>query len=206
MRPQLRSRIASRCSSRHRPLAQVRRLVRLELGAILGLHQRHAEHVDVIALPRALRIEQGGARDIVESLRWALCRTVSLDIGRHSLRALTRRIDKGDAGCRPESASASPDPGRRAGRDPPGRHHWACAWRYSDAASRCPTGCRSGAASISACANGTASVNGGPALEMRSAPLIFTQHFALFARQLQQRLEWRLIESVLRRHACPCDR
>ena len=32
---------------------------------------------------------------------------------------------------------------------------------------------RSGAAAISACANGTASVNGGPLLEIRSAPEIF---------------------------------
>src|SRR5215813_9989317 len=46
-------------------------LVRLEGLAVLILHQRHAEHVDAIALPRALRVEHEGARDVVIVLRLA---------------------------------------------------------------------------------------------------------------------------------------
>src|SRR6185312_11709368 len=53
----------------HRPLAQVLVLVGAELVAVLGLHQRHAELVDVVALPRALRVEQGRARNVIEALR-----------------------------------------------------------------------------------------------------------------------------------------
>src|SRR5580698_3661831 len=52
----------------HGPLLQVSRFVLLELLAVRGLHQRHAEHVDVIALARALRVEQGGAGHVIESL------------------------------------------------------------------------------------------------------------------------------------------
>ena len=60
---------------------------------------------------------------------------------------------------------------------------------------------RSGAAAISACANGTASVNGGPALEMRSEPLILTQQFSIAARQLEQLPERRLLQPLCGRHA-----
>jgi hypothetical protein len=49
----------------HRPAVEIGALVRLERFAVLGLHQRHAEHVQVIALARALRVEHRGARDIV---------------------------------------------------------------------------------------------------------------------------------------------
>ena len=44
---------------------QILRLVRLEGPAVLVLHQRHAEHVDAIALARAVGIEHESARDIV---------------------------------------------------------------------------------------------------------------------------------------------
>ena len=44
---------------------QVLRLVGLEGPAVLVLHQRHAEHVDAIALARAFGIEHESARDIV---------------------------------------------------------------------------------------------------------------------------------------------
>src|SRR3569833_526169 len=55
---------------RHGPLREVGTLVLLEFFAVGGLHQRHAEHVDVIALTRALRIDLGGARNVIESLGW----------------------------------------------------------------------------------------------------------------------------------------
>src|SRR5690242_17372743 len=50
---------------------EIFRLVRLERLAVLVLHQRHAEHVDAIALPRSLRVEHEGAGDIVIVLRLA---------------------------------------------------------------------------------------------------------------------------------------
>src|SRR5262249_31614621 len=49
----------------HRPAVEIRALVRLEISTVPGLHQRHAEHVEVIALPRALRVEDGRSRDVV---------------------------------------------------------------------------------------------------------------------------------------------
>ncbi len=45
-------------------------------------------------------------------------------------------------------------------------------------------------------ANGTASVNGGPAEETRSQPQTLTQHFSSRLHQLDQRLERKLIEAV----------
>ena len=46
-------------------LLQVLRLVGLERPAVLVLHQRHAEHVDAVALARAFGVEDKSARDIV---------------------------------------------------------------------------------------------------------------------------------------------
>src|SRR3954470_17457141 len=48
-----------------RILLEVPGLVRLEGCAVLGLHQRHAEHVDAVALTRALGIEDERARDVL---------------------------------------------------------------------------------------------------------------------------------------------
>src|SRR5262249_20906650 len=56
---------------REREFLEVFRLVRLEGLAVLVLHQRHAEHVDAIALPRSLRVKHEGAGDIVIVLRLA---------------------------------------------------------------------------------------------------------------------------------------
>src|SRR5580698_4060674 len=53
----------------HRKFLQVGRLVRFELLAVVGLHERHAEHVDVISLTRALCIEERRARNVLE---WVL--------------------------------------------------------------------------------------------------------------------------------------
>src|SRR5437588_11311696 len=50
---------------------EVFRLVRLERLAVLLLHQRHAEHVDAVALTRAFRIEHEGAGNVVVLLRGA---------------------------------------------------------------------------------------------------------------------------------------
>src|SRR4051812_49346050 len=45
----------------HRPLVQVAAFVGLELLAVLGLHQRHAELVEPVALAALLGVEDGGA-------------------------------------------------------------------------------------------------------------------------------------------------
>src|SRR5215211_3106248 len=45
----------------HRPLVEVGALVGLEAGAVFGLHQRHAELVQRIALARLLGVEDGRA-------------------------------------------------------------------------------------------------------------------------------------------------
>src|SRR3954454_24525857 len=50
---------------------EVFRLVRLEGLAVLVLHQRHAEHVDAVALPRALGVEHEGSRNVVVILLFA---------------------------------------------------------------------------------------------------------------------------------------
>src|SRR4029450_6587631 len=50
---------------RKRELLEVFRLVRLERLAVLVLHQRHAEHVDAVALARSLRVEHEGAGDVL---------------------------------------------------------------------------------------------------------------------------------------------
>src|SRR5258706_7661191 len=50
---------------RHRPLVQVSTLVRLETGAVLRLHQRHAEHVEVVAFARLVCVEHHGSGQIV---------------------------------------------------------------------------------------------------------------------------------------------
>src|SRR5581483_345324 len=129
----------------HRPLFEVSRLVLLELLAIRGLHQRHAEHVDVIALARALRIEQSGAGNVVEALgrldpiRWF---GLSHDSRFQMLGAPLprRRTGTGDGGCQPGFYAAETDPGPSMETSPPGRRRWACAWRCSDVASPCPTG------------------------------------------------------------------
>ena len=47
---------------------EVARLVGLERLAVLVLHQRHAEHVDAVALPRALGIEHERAGNVVVGL------------------------------------------------------------------------------------------------------------------------------------------
>src|SRR6185436_19394133 len=52
----------------HGELAQVLVFVRLEFLAVRRLHERHAELVDPVALPRTLRIEKRSARNIVEAL------------------------------------------------------------------------------------------------------------------------------------------
>src|SRR4051794_28240059 len=44
---------------------QILGLVRLEGFAVLVLHQRHAEHVDAVALTRAFGIENERARDVL---------------------------------------------------------------------------------------------------------------------------------------------
>src|SRR5262249_7593396 len=57
--------------TRERELLQVFRLVRLEGLAVRVLHQRHAEHVDAVALARSLRVEHEGAGNVVIVLRLA---------------------------------------------------------------------------------------------------------------------------------------
>src|SRR5262245_29037912 len=61
---------------RHWEFLQIGRLVRFELRAVLGLHQRHAEHVEVIALARTLHVEERRAGDVIELIlrsgRWSL--------------------------------------------------------------------------------------------------------------------------------------
>src|SRR5262249_9185467 len=44
---------------------EIFRLVCLERLAVLLLHQRHAEHVDAVALARALGVEHEGAGDVL---------------------------------------------------------------------------------------------------------------------------------------------
>ena len=53
-----------------RKLGRGSRLVVLERLAVLRLHQRHAEHVELIALARAVGVEHIGARDVVVVLCW----------------------------------------------------------------------------------------------------------------------------------------
>src|SRR5262245_34590043 len=50
---------------------EIFRLVGAERLAVLVLHQRHAEHVDAVALARALSVEHERARNIVVILRRA---------------------------------------------------------------------------------------------------------------------------------------
>jgi len=57
--------MASVCAGREIELLEVFRLVRLEGFAVLVLHQRHAEHVDAVALARALGVEDERAGDVV---------------------------------------------------------------------------------------------------------------------------------------------
>ena len=47
----------------HRPLVEVGALVRLEAGAVRGLHQRHAELVQVVALARLRRRRRSSCRE-----------------------------------------------------------------------------------------------------------------------------------------------
>src|SRR5713101_1368130 len=56
---------------------EVFRLVGLERLAVRLLHQRHAEHVDAVALARALGVEDEGAGDVVVVLRRAWHRLAS---------------------------------------------------------------------------------------------------------------------------------
>jgi hypothetical protein len=49
----------------HRPLVEVGALIGLEAGAVLGLHQRHAELVEVVAQARLLGIENRGAGNVL---------------------------------------------------------------------------------------------------------------------------------------------
>src|SRR6185503_18755503 len=48
-----------------KPLVEVFRLVVLERLAVLRLHQRHAEHVEMVAAARAVGVEHVGAGDVV---------------------------------------------------------------------------------------------------------------------------------------------
>src|SRR6516165_17462 len=52
-------------------LLQMLRLVRLERSAVLVLHQRHAEHVDAVALAGPFGIEYKSARNIVVIVSFA---------------------------------------------------------------------------------------------------------------------------------------
>src|ERR1700730_18347399 len=54
--------------------------VRLEGLAVFFLHQRHAEHVDAVSLPRSLGIEHERAGNVVVLLRRACHLTVSSTI------------------------------------------------------------------------------------------------------------------------------
>ena len=51
---------------RHGEAVEIGGLVRLEGGAVLGRYQRHAEHIEMIARARFLRIEQDRAGNVVE--------------------------------------------------------------------------------------------------------------------------------------------
>src|SRR6266566_1919789 len=57
---------------RQREAVQIRSLVLLEGLAILRLHQRHAEHIEMIALARSLRIEHERAGYVVVLFLWGL--------------------------------------------------------------------------------------------------------------------------------------
>src|SRR5690348_7627261 len=52
----------------HLPLVEIGALVSLEAGAVLGLHQGHAELVQPVALARLLRVEDDRAGDVSELL------------------------------------------------------------------------------------------------------------------------------------------
>src|SRR5262245_43484911 len=72
---------------RHIELLEILRFVRLERLAVLVLHQRHAEHVDAVALARALGVEYEGAGNVVIFLllagHWASPGTAGNDRRRH---------------------------------------------------------------------------------------------------------------------------
>jgi hypothetical protein len=57
--------MASVCSGETLNFLRYSPLVRLECFAVLLLHERHAEHVDGISLPRPFGVKDKGARDIV---------------------------------------------------------------------------------------------------------------------------------------------
>src|SRR5206468_10195939 len=122
-------------------LLEVFRLVRLEGFAVLVLHQRHAEHVDAVALARALGVEHEGAGDVVIVMlrachrRPPYCRPAppnrtpdaAPDIASHNissmrLRNVARRrglndsnSSKAASGCRPAAPFAPPGLARCAG-------------------------------------------------------------------------------------------
>src|SRR5262245_1421905 len=98
---------------RERKLLEVFRLVRLEGLAVRVLHQRHAEHVDAIALPRSLRVKHEGAGDIVIVLRLARHRllhprSVGFDI--YSSRCACNVSRRRALSCPGRAEGASRDP------------------------------------------------------------------------------------------------
>ena len=52
----------------HLPVVEIGALVGLEAGAVLGLHQRHAELIEPVALARLLGVEDGRAGNFIELL------------------------------------------------------------------------------------------------------------------------------------------
>src|SRR6516165_10507638 len=62
---------------RETELFQILRLVRLEGFAVIVLHQRHAEHIDAVALAGSLGIEHESARNIVVIVSFAGHRRLS---------------------------------------------------------------------------------------------------------------------------------
>src|SRR5262249_25176012 len=77
-------------------LLEIFRLVRLEGLAVLVLHQRHAEHVDAVALARALGVEHEGPRDVVVVVPRACHRVISVPAAvRPRNIVANRRVGKG---------------------------------------------------------------------------------------------------------------
>src|SRR5712672_3655947 len=142
---------------RERELLQVFGLVRLEVLAVLVLHQRHAEHVDAVSLARPLRVEHEGAGDVVIVVLRAwhrrhlhsfrrfngshiIAKQPVYSTGPRELRAVPPCITSNIAasGCRSAAAFAGPRSARSWGSCRPGGRRPAPPWACWGAASRCP--------------------------------------------------------------------
>src|SRR6516225_623969 len=147
----------------HRPLVQVGPLASLEPLPVLGLHQAHAELVQLVALLRALRREHPGAGYVIE-LRGVL-RHVASQYRRSGLSTSKRRCRSLVGAMRGMTSTRLPSSGM-----------WLFMFGCGQSV---PQMTRSGKVPTMWRANGTTSAySGGPEMDSRSAPLTLDHTFS----------------------------